>query len=52
MTKFRVFKRSCDEKYKEGSYTSRDEAELRLIFFGNKKVECFKYSTFLLNLNQ
>ena len=31
MTKFRVFKRSCDEKYKEGSYTSRDEAELRLV---------------------
>ena len=31
MTKYRVFKRSCGEKYKEGSYTSRDEAELRLI---------------------
>ena len=31
MTKYRVFKRSCGEKYKEGSYTSRDEAELRLV---------------------
>jgi len=30
-TKYRVFKRSNDEKSKEGSYTSREEAELRLI---------------------
>lgn len=31
MAKFRVFKRSNGEKLKEGSYTNREEAELRLV---------------------